>query len=144
MHPFPHHYSVAAVMRPDGPVTLSSAGLASFESDGPVEFEGPGDKWSPETLLTAAMADCFALSFRAVARASKFDWLALEVAVDGTLERIERTTQFTRFVTRARLRIPSGGDSERARRLLEKSEQVCLIASSLKGERHLEAEVLIA
>jgi organic hydroperoxide reductase OsmC/OhrA len=144
MHPYPHQYVVSVAAQPAGPVTLASSGLDPLASDAPKEFDGPGDKWSPETLLTAAVADCFVLSFRAVARASKFEWVALEARVDATLDRVDRVTQLTKFVTHAKLTVPAGTDAERARKLLEKSEQVCLISSSLKGERHLEAEVVFA
>jgi hypothetical protein len=40
------------------------------------------------------------------------------------------------------LRVPAGADSERAKKLLEKAEQICLIANSLNAERHLEASVV--
>jgi organic hydroperoxide reductase OsmC/OhrA len=144
MHPFPHHYHVSAAIAPTGSVTLGSSGLVALTSDGPEEFDGPGDQWSPETLLTAALADCFVLSFRAVATASKFAWQHLECSVEGKLDRIERVTQFTHFTVRAKLTIAAGGDIERAKKLLEKSEQVCLISASLKAEKHLEAEVVTA
>jgi organic hydroperoxide reductase OsmC/OhrA len=60
MHPFPHHYYVSAEGNATGAVTLSSPGLATLESAPPVEFDGPGDRWSPETLLVGAIADCCA------------------------------------------------------------------------------------
>mgnify|MGYP003339189807 CR=1 FL=1 len=56
------------------------------------------------SLLCAAVADCFVLSFRAVARASKLDWTHLDCHVEGTLDRAEGTTRFTRYLTRATLR----------------------------------------
>ena len=143
MKPLPHHYSVRAEARPAGAVTLGSNGLASLQSDGPAEFDGPGDLWSPETLLTAALADCFVLSFRAVARASRFEWVRLDCTAEGTLERIERVTSFTAFTVKARLEVPQGSDVERARKLLAKAEEVCLISSSLKGSHHLEIEVVL-
>ena len=34
------------------------------------------------------------------------------------------------------------GDLVRARRLLEKAEQSCLVANSLAGERHLSVEIV--
>ncbi|HPF27155.1 MAG TPA: OsmC family protein [Steroidobacteraceae bacterium] len=142
MHPFPHQYSVAASAAPTGNVSLTSPGLTTLASAPPKEFDGPGDQWSPETLLTAAMADCFVLSFRAVAAASKFEWRKLECQVEGTLDRIERVSQFTSFAIKAKLTVPAGADVERAKKLLEKSEQVCLISASLKAEKHLEMEVV--
>ena len=144
MHPFPHQYSVAASAAPTGNVSLTSPGLTTLASAPPKEFDGPGDQWSPETLLTAAMADCFVLSFRAVAAASKFEWHQLECQVDGTLDRIERVSQFTRFAIKARLTVPAGADVERAKKLLEKAEQVCLISASLKAQKHLEMEIVAA
>ena len=120
-------------MRPDDNVRLSSKGLQPLASAAPTEFGGPGDQWSPETLLVAAVADCFALSFRAIAKASKFEWAALECGVEGTLDRIENSTQFTAFTVRATLTIPPGADDARARKLLEKAEHACLITNSLKA-----------
>ncbi|HMK86877.1 MAG TPA: OsmC family protein [Steroidobacteraceae bacterium] len=142
MHPFPHHYVVNAAMRPDGDVPLSTEGVRVIESAPPREFDGPGNQWSPEQLLTAAVADCFALSFRAIAAASKFSWLRLEASTRGTLDRVEGKMRFTRFETQAKLHIAPGADVERARRLLEKAEASCLVANSLCSERHLTAEVV--
>jgi len=144
MHPFPHLYSVTASASAGGPVTLDSPGLASLSSAAPKEFDGPGNLWSPETLLTAAVTDCFILGFRAIATAAKLPWTSLETSTEGTLERIDGKTRFTRFVTRATLRLPAGGDAARGKQLLEKAEHVCLIANSLNAERHLEASVTVA
>jgi organic hydroperoxide reductase OsmC/OhrA len=144
MDPFPHHYAVAARAAEEGEVTLESAGLPSLASAGPREFGGPGNLWSPETLLLGALSDCFILTFRAVARASKLPWGSLRVEVEGTLDRVERVTQFTAFRLRATLALPAGGDSALAERLLEKSERGCLISSSLKAPVQLEASVEVA
>ncbi|HSN71759.1 MAG TPA: OsmC family protein [Steroidobacteraceae bacterium] len=143
MQSLPHHYRVGATAEAEGEVTLSAEGLESLPSAPPAEFGGPGDRWSPESLLVASVADCFVLSFRAIARASRLDWTALSCDVVGTLERKDGLTQFTRFETHARLRVPGGTDAERARKILDKAEQACLITNSLKGECHLEAEVVV-
>ena len=142
MHPYPHHYQASASTTPTGDVRLDSPALPALPSQPPPEFDGPGGLWSPETLLCAAVADCFVLSFRAVARASRFEWLSLEAATRGTLERVEGTTRFTHFHTTATLRVPAGADADRARALLEKSEKVCLVSSSLVGTKHLETNVV--
>jgi peroxiredoxin-like protein len=141
MQEFPHRYSVAAVASAAGEVTLESDRLLSLVSAPPVEFGGPGDRWSPETLLVAAIADCFVLTFRAIAGASKLPWTSLRCDVEGTLDRVERVIRFTGFLVRASLRVPAGTNEEQARRLLAKAEQSCLITNSLKGTSHLEAEV---
>ncbi|MDH3621918.1 MAG: OsmC family protein [Gammaproteobacteria bacterium] len=141
MRDLPHHYAVSASGDATSHVILSSEGLENLDTAGPAEFGGPGDVWSPETLLVGSVANCFVLSFRAIARASRFEWVSLSCDVSGTLDKVERVTQFTRFDLRAELTIAPGTDEKKAHRLLEKAESHCLITSSLKAESHLEAEV---
>ena len=142
MHPFPHHYVVTASVRPDGDVPLATEGVRVIESAPPKEFDGPGNQWSPEGLLTAAVADCFVLGFRAIAAASKYPWLSLESSTRGTLDRVEGKMRFTRFDTHAKLHVAAGADVERAKKLLEKAESSCLVSNSLNSERHLTMEVV--
>lgn len=77
MQSFPHRYQVTATGDPSEKLSLESPGLQTLESAAPVEFGGPGGKWSPETLLVAAVADCFLLTFRAIALASRIPWIRL-------------------------------------------------------------------
>jgi organic hydroperoxide reductase OsmC/OhrA len=137
MQAFPHHYEASANGTPDGDVELRSEVLSVLRSASPAAFDGPGDRWSPETLLTAAVGDCFILTFRAVARASGVAWQSLECDVTGTLDRVERTTRFVAFELRARLLVPTGTNPDRARQALEKAEKSCLISNSLHAEVHL-------
>ena len=141
MHEFPHHYKVRASGGPDDEVSVSGKGLDEISSAPPAEFGGPGNRWSPETLLVAAVADCFILSFRAIARASKLAWISLECETDGTLDRTEGTTRFTEFSVRAKLVVPEGTNEDQARRLLAKAEKTCLVTNSLSATTHLDATV---
>lgn len=143
MQDYPHHYLAAVSARSDSNVTVTSPGLESIESAGPAEFGGPGDLWSPETLLVAAVADCLILSFRAIARASKFDWLTLSCDAVGDLDRVDKVTKFTAFRLKATLEIPAGMAEAKALRLLEKAEKSCLITNSLIADSHLEAEIKV-
>ncbi len=144
MKEFPHHYVVSAHSTTSRElIHLTSPGLPAIESASPTEFDGPGDRWSPETFLTGAVGDCFILTFRAVAEASKFHWLELTCDVDGVLDKVERTMKFKEFQLHARLCVPAGTDSERARRLLEKAERNCIIANSLAAPVHSEFEVVV-
>lgn len=144
MHEFPHHYRVTASATTDNNVELGSPGLEAIQSAPPAEFGGPGDLWSPETLLAAAVADCFVLSFRAIARASKLEWHSLTCDVDAVLDRVDRVTKFTEIRERVVLEVPAGTDPDKARRLLDKAEHACLITNSLTAETTLEAEVKVA
>lgn len=144
MHPYPHTYTASAIARDTGVVTVTSPRLPALETGAPPEFDGPEGLWSPETLLCASLADCFILTFRAIARTGRLPWLQLECRVEGVLESVERVPQFTRYLTVAKLTIPPGGDAAKAREALERTERGCLIANSLRGSRTLESEVAFA
>jgi peroxiredoxin-like protein len=141
MQDLPHRYSVAASAEAEGQVTIAGERLPAITSAPPREFGGPGDRWSPEALLVSAVAGCFVLTFRAIARASQLPWISLECEVEGTLDRIERVTQFTAFRVRAALRVPPDTNKERAERILARAEQTCLVTNSLKAESHLSTRV---
>jgi peroxiredoxin-like protein len=144
MHPYPHSYKAEATAQESDAVEVKSPGLSSLTSMPPKEFDGPGNLWSPETLLVAAMADCYILTFRAIARASKLAWLRLDCKTDGILDRVDNVTRFTRFDIQATLTVPAGTDVHKAERILEKAEAVCLISTSLNAEKHLETSVEFA
>jgi len=93
--------------------------------------------------LVASVADCFILTFKAIARASRMDWVSLRCDAVGILEKVDRVTQFTGFRIQATLEVPEGTHQEKALRLLEKAEKSCLITNSLKAESQLDAEVLV-
>ena len=142
MQGFPHYYKVLAAADVDGDVNLSGGSLVHIPTAPPEEFGGPGDKWSPETLLVASVASCFILSFRAVARASKLPWISLTTELEGTLQRHDGMTKFTQFTVNATLRVPEQANIDRAHRILEKAEETCLITNSLNAETRLEATIV--
>ena len=118
-------------------------GLSPLRSAPPKEFDGPGDAWSPEQLLLAAVETCFLFTFRAVARASKFDYASLDLSGSGTVDRVEGTTRFTEIVLGLRLTLPNGGDPERAKRMLEKGKNACLVTASLSVPVRLDSEIVV-
>ena len=144
MHPYPHTYIASAEGTNAGFVAVGSPQLPAIETAAPPEFDGPRGEWSPETLLCASVADCFILTFRAVARTARLEWLKLECRVEGVLDRVDRISRFMKFSTIAKLSVPMGTDTAKAQELLERAEQGCLIANSLLGTRALRAEVVVA
>jgi len=141
MTTFPHEYTAHAEALREGPVRLRSEGLPAITTAPPKAFGGPGDRWSPETLLVAAVADCFALSFRAIAEASDFDWVSLDCHVEGVLDKADDHLRFTEMRIGALLRVPEGTDEARAARLLDKAEKACLVTRSLIAPTRLDAKI---
>ncbi len=144
MQDFPHHYEICADGGVDGPINVAGESLETLPTTSPPEFGGPEGYWSPETMLVASVANCFILTFRAIAQASRFEWNYINCSVDGILDRVDRKIRFTQYRIKTSLHLPAGGDEARARKLLDKVSANCLIINSLNGIEQLDVTVLIA
>jgi peroxiredoxin-like protein len=141
MKPLPHQYQVRLDGGTSGYAALSAEGLPNLASAPPPEFDGPGDAWSPEHLLLGAVATCFMFTLRAVAHASRVDFISLDLAVEGVVERRDGQLRFTGIVLRPRLQVPAATERERALRVLEKAAGACVVSGSLAAPVHLEPEI---
>ena len=142
MKPLPHIYKAQLSGGSEGYAVISVAGIPELRTAPPADFDGPGDAWSPEDLLMAAVESCFLFTLRAVARASKLEFESLELSGEGTLDRKDGATRFTEIVLRPRLKLPAGADRDKAMRVLEKSEKACLVTASLSTPVRLEPEIV--
>lgn len=143
MQALPHLYNVQVTSTADTYLTASSQGLPNLIIAGPAEFGGPGDQWSPETLMMSAVANCFVLSFKAVANASKFSWKKIQCESIGKLDKVDRLMKFTQITTKVRLVIDDENAKEMALKLLKKAESICLVSNSLNSSLKLECEIVI-
>lgn len=141
MQALPHQYNVKALGKVDNTLVVSIDNLDDLVVAAPEQFGGPGDVWSPEDLFMASISSCFILSFRAIARASKLNWLSLECDSQGTLDRVDGKNKFTKVVTTAKLVLAESESIEKAERLLHKADQSCLVSNSLTTEIVLECIV---
>ena len=141
MKPLPHRYAVRIAGGPVGHATLTSPGVPDLVTAAPADFDGPGDAWSPEQLLVAAVEACFLLTFRAIAQASQIEFTALAVEGEGIVDRANGGMRFTEIVLRPRVALPAGVDHTRLRRALEKAERACLVSASLSTPIRLAPEL---
>jgi peroxiredoxin-like protein len=141
MKPLPHRYAVRLDGGVSGYAALCAEGVPSLASAPPTEFGGPGDAWSPEHLLLASVASCFMFTLRAVAQASRLDFISLDLAAEGTVEKSDGRTRFSEIVLRPRLQVRAGTEPERALRALEKAERACIVSASLATPIRLEPEI---
>jgi organic hydroperoxide reductase OsmC/OhrA len=132
MRPLPHRYNVTITAGEHSNPVITSDRLEPFTSAPPADFDGPGNLWSPETLLVAAVADCLTLTFRAVAKASQLRWTKFLCDADGTLDRAEGAIRFTAVDLHVWLVVPAETDPQRAQTVLEKAEKACLVGNSLR------------
>jgi peroxiredoxin-like protein len=140
---YTYHASAHWTMHKRGIVEAGADIPRTINFAAPPEFGGEPGLWTPEHLLLAAVSTCYVATFRAVAEASKLPIHGLEVAVEGMIEKQEGGFRFTRIALRPVLTILSENDRDRAGKLLEKAERVCLISRSVTATMVLEPKIMV-
>ena len=139
--PLRHCYTVRMAGGASGYALVTAEGLPELRTAPPLDFDGPGNAWSPEHLLLAAVQTCFLFTLRAVATSSRIEFATCDVTAEGTVDRAGGATRFTEIVLRPRLRFAPGTDPDRTRRAVEKAERACLVSASLATPIRLEVEI---
>ena len=107
----------------------------------PPQFGGLEGRWTPEDLLLTAVASCYTTTFRALAEYSQFEYADLEVEVDATAKKADSGYRFSEIVTRPHLTLKSEEGRDRAGRLLQKTQELCLVARALSVSHRLEPTI---
>ncbi len=130
----------------EGWLTLASAeGKPDLEVATPPEFKhGIPGVWSPEDLLVASAAACYAVTLLAIAERRGIPLRDLDISGRGTVgQRSEGPLAFTRIELDVEL-VTDAGFEEEARDAAEAAERGCLIAASLDVPVRLELSVRAA
>lgn len=94
-------------------------------------FHGDADRWNPEELLIASLAQCHMLSYLYVAARAGIRVAAYEDAATGALATSpDGSGRFTEVVLRPRVRLASGDPGE-ALALHAEAHRLCFIANSV-------------
>ena len=141
-----HLYNVDLKWVSDRNGIISSPELdLAFNVATPPQFpKGIPGIWSPEHFLTAAVVSCFMTTFLAIAENSKLEYSAFSCTSSGKLEQIEGKFLMTEITLNPVLTLNNSADTERAERILVKSEAACLISNSIKSKIILNTSILAA
>jgi organic hydroperoxide reductase OsmC/OhrA len=127
----------------DGRLTrASAAGKPDLEVATPPEFKhGIPGVWSPEDLLVASAASCYAVTLLAVAERRGVPLRGLDVSTRGSVgQRPDGPFAFTEIELDVEL-VTDAGFEDEARLAGETAERGCLIAASLDVPIQLELNV---
>ena len=124
-------------------IAKSDSAVNALHFTAPQQFGGLEGRWTPEELLLTAVASCYTTTFRAVADYSKFEYADLEVEVTGTVEKVESGYAFRRLATRPVLIVTNECDRSRAVRLLEKTQELCLVSRGLAISHKFEPRIQV-
>lgn len=110
----------------------------------PPEFDkGVEGVWSPEHFYVASINSCLMTTFLAIAEYSKLQFEDIEIKASGKLEKVDGRYMFSELTLHPMLTIADEKYADKARRILEKSHDACLISNSVKTEIHLEPEIIV-
>ena len=94
--------------------------------------EQPGGKTSPEELIAAAHASCFAMALALVLGENQTPPQRLTVAAACTLEEVDGAPRITTVQLTVRARVPSL-DSPGLERSVARAAEVCPVSNALRG-----------
>jgi organic hydroperoxide reductase OsmC/OhrA len=140
-----HRFHVTVNWLRDRLTTVSAEGKPDLEVATPPEFRGGiPNVWTPEDLLAASTASCYAVTLAAIAERRHIPLLGLHVS--GTAHLTRRDNGSFGFVA-IELTAAIWTDSElvlEAERAADDAEGACLVAKALEVPVHLDATVYAA
>ena len=136
--------NIASTGLKTGVVDSDDDALPSIDVASPPEFGGPPEVWSPEHLFVASISSCLMTTFRSVAENSKLNVLEYSDDATGYLKRgDDRLYRMESVTLRPKIVIDDESKIDRAHRLIEKAELVCLISRSVDSRIDLEPEISV-
>ncbi len=127
-----------------GEVSAASSGLfRQLPVSWAARTEEPGGKTSPEELLAAAHASCFAMALSAGLGRAGTPPQRLDVTAEVTFDRVDGGWRVTSSRLTVRGQVP-GIDQERFRQAAEAAKDGCPISQALKNNVALSVEATLA
>ena len=139
-----HHYKTKVKWEEGRIGTLSSPTLDSFKVATPPEFpKGVPNTWTPEHLFVASINICLMTTFVAIAENSKLEFESFECEGVGKLEKVDGKFMISEVELNPIVKIKYDKDKERAERIINKAENLCLISNSAKSKIILNPQIKI-
>jgi peroxiredoxin-like protein len=141
----PHIYNVDLKWKNNRLGELSSPELNDhLDVATPPQFpKGIDGVWSPEHLFTAAISSCLMTTFLSIAENSKLEFLEFSCSAKGKLELIDSKMRMTEVLLEPVIVLKDENDREKAERVIQKSENACLISNSVNAKVILQQKIYI-
>ncbi|KID29433.1 putative redox protein, regulator of disulfide bond formation [Prauserella sp. Am3] len=107
-------------------------------------FRGDADRWNPEELLLAALAQCHMLSYLAQCSSNGVVVTGYTDEPVGTMTETLGVGEFTSVLLRPVVTVADADSVERARALHEPAHEACFIARSVNFPVRHEARIEVA
>jgi len=140
-----HFYEVSVNWQSERKGNMVSPELrTSIEVATPPQFpKGMEGIWSPEHLFVAAVNSCLMTTFLSIAENSKLEFENFDSKAIGKLEQVDGKYMMSEVTLMPVLTLLNEQQTERAERVLQKSEANCLISNSIKSKIIFKPEIKI-
>jgi organic hydroperoxide reductase OsmC/OhrA len=122
---------------------ISAEGNPPIEGSADKPFRGTPERWNPEELLLAALAQCHMLSYLHVAAKNGVVVTAYEDDAVGSMLQVGEGGHFTSVTLRPVVTI-AAGDPALAQSIHEEASELCFIASSVNFPVLHEPRIVVA
>lgn len=140
-----HEYETAVTWTDRSRGTLESPGLPALTAGAPPDFGGDGGVWSPEHMFVASAEVCAMLTFVAIARMSKLDFVNWTSSAKGKVDKVEgQGFLFTGIEIDAEVALQQASDRDKGERILQKVEHNCLVTKSMQTRVNFRYKIKIA
>ncbi len=116
-------------------------GKPAIEVATPPEFGGPEGVWSPEDLLTSAVATCIMTSALFFIGRAKIQLRTYKSTAVGTMEKTAEGLAITRIAIEVSIELDDLAQADATRKAVEQAEKTCPLSISLKCPVELTVNV---
>lgn len=124
-------------------LTLTAEGKPDLLGSADRAFRGYADRWNPEELLVAALAQCHLLSYLHMAVTHGVTVTAYDDSPVGTMAQEGVGGRFTRVLLRPRVTITDPTQVDLATRIHRDASEACFIANSVNFPVDHEPTVVV-
>lgn len=125
-------------------LVVRAAGGRELEASADPTFHGDADRWNPEELLVAALAQCHMLSYLHMAVRAGVVVTAYTDAAQGTMQQEGVGGHFTEVTLRPVVTVADKSMVDRARDAHAAAREACFIANSVNFPVRHEPMVVVA
>ncbi|WP_110927888.1 OsmC family protein [Bacillus massiliglaciei] len=112
----------------------------------PKEMDGPGIGTNPDEMLLGAAATCYIITLAAMLERAKIQKESLEMESEAYVDVTNGVFTYQKIIHRPVLKLSSGislKEEEKAKRLMIKAEETCMISKAVRGNVIIELSPLI-
>lgn len=125
-------------------VVVRADGKPELVGSADVPFRGSADRWNPEELLLAALAQCHLLSYLHSAVKHGIVVIGYTDSAEATVEQVGDGGRFTSVTLRPQVTITDASKVDLAQQIHAEASTNCFIAASVSFPVHHEPVVTVA